>query len=86
MECYRERSPNSSPIPNRHPPYSYTMDVNCHCGQKTPRSEARAKHAKLVKEKEDASALVKELQAKALTKEQEAKELQAKLQLVAVFS
>ena len=48
--------------------------------------EAQVKHAKLVKEKEDASALVKELQAKALTKEQEAKELQAKLQLVAVFS
>jgi hypothetical protein len=46
--------------------------------------EAQVKHAELVKEKEKANALVKELEAKALAKEQEAKELQAKLQVAAM--
>lgn len=46
--------------------------------------EAQVKHAELVKEKEEAKALVKELQEKAVAKEKEAKELQAKLQVVAV--
>jgi len=43
--------------------------------------EAHVANAKLVKEEEEARALVKELEAKAL-----AKELEAKLQLVALFS
>jgi hypothetical protein len=47
--------------------------------------EAHVKNAELVKEKEEARALVKELEAKSLAKELEGKELQAKLQKVTLF-
>jgi len=33
----RSRSPRSSPIPYRVPPFEYTPAVNCYCGQKTPK-------------------------------------------------
>lgn len=34
---YGEPSPNASPIPYRHLPYSYTPAVNCFCDERAPR-------------------------------------------------